>query len=193
MSYAAAAQGDVRQAQALLSSARLSVDPAGLPATYAWLASREAEELAGVDPDQARRLLEGSLACFERSNPDRERPWTGFLDGNRMASFAMTVNLKCGRLEEAREIADRALRSAGSPKTQAIHVLELAATHLRIGDEDEGIDLTERALAGVLETEMTWGVPKLKELSRLLRSEHGSNPRAVRLSHQVDAVAQRSG
>jgi hypothetical protein len=193
MSYAAGAEGEARHAQALLNAARQGVDPDTLPATYAWLAAREAEEVADLDHDRALRLMERSLASFDRSSPGEERPWTTFLDDNRMASFAITVNLKCGRLDEAREIAERALRSRGSPKTQAIHVLELAATHLRIGDEDEGIDLTERGLARVLETEMTWGVPKLQELSRLLRTEHGSNPRAVRLSHQVDAVVRRSG
>ena len=193
MSYAAGAQGDARQAQALLSAARQEVDPASLPATHAWLAAREAEELADRDHDQALRLMERSFASFDRSNPGEERPWTTFLDDNRMASFAMTVNLKCSRLDEARQIAERVLRSPGSAKTQAIHVLELAATHLRIGDEDEGIELTERGMSRVLETEMTWGVPKLKELSRLLRSEHGSNTRALRLSHQVDAVVQRNG
>ncbi len=130
------------------------------------------------------------MLSYERSNPASERPWTAFLDENRMASFAMTVNLKCGRIDEARRIAERSLHSSGS-KVQALHVLELAATHLRTGSGDEGMDLAERALSGVLETEMTWGMPKLKELSRLLRSQHGSNPRALRLSHQLDAVAQR--
>jgi Domain of unknown function (DUF4062) len=193
MSYAAGAQGAAHQAQALLTAARQGVDPGALPATYAWVAAREAEELADLDQVQALRLMEHSLATFDRSNPGEERPWTAFLDDNRMATFAMTVNLKCGRLDGARQIADGVLRSPGSAKTQAIHLLEQAAMHLRMGDEDEGIALTESGLSRVLETEMTWGVAKLKELSRLLRSEHASNPAAVRLSQQVDAVVAGSG
>ncbi len=191
-SYAAGARGDARQAQALLQGARERIDRAGLPATNAWLTAREAEELANSDPVEALRVMEQSMLSYERSNPASERPWTAFLDENRIASFAMTVNLKCGRIDEARRIAERSLQSSGS-KVQALHVLELAATYLRTGSAEEGMDLAERALSGVLETEMTWGMPKLKELSRLLRSQHGSNPRALRLSQQLDAVAQRNG
>src|SRR2546430_130316 len=188
MSYAAGAAGARRQAQALLVGARDRIDHMQLPATYAWLAAREAEELTISDRDQALRLIEQSLASYREASHRPERPWTTFLDESRMASFAMTVNLKCGRVEEARQIAEQVLQSPGSPKTRALHVLELAGTHLRIGSIDEGLELTERALSGVLETEMTWGVPKLKELSRLLRSLHGSNKRAHRGSPRLAAV-----
>jgi hypothetical protein len=191
MSYAAGARGDTRQAQVQLESARERIDPKQLPATYAWFSAREAEELTTSDRDQALRLLEQSLASYSESSPDGERPWTTFLDDNRMASFALTINLKSDRVDEARQIAQRALQSPGSPKTRALHVLELAGTHLRSGSIDEGLELAERALSGVLETEMTWGVPKLKELSRMLRSLHGSNQRAQRVSQWLEAVAQR--
>jgi hypothetical protein len=191
MSYAAGVRGDARQSQPLLESARDRIDRRHLPATYAWFAGRQAEELTNSDPDVALRLMDQSLASYSESSPESERPWTTFLDENRMASFAMTINLKCGRIEEARRIAEQVLRSPGSPKTRALHVLELAGTHLRAGSIDEGLELTERALSGVLETEMTWGVPKLKELSRLLRSLHGANQRAQRVSQWLEAVAQR--
>jgi len=190
MSYATGADGDPHRAQQLLQSARERISRSDVPATYAWLAAREAEELSVSDPGQALRLLERSLASYDRSSPSEERPWTAFLDGDRMASFAMTVNLKCGRIDEARQIAARSLQATGPAKTWALHVLELAATHLRTGSFDDGVDLTERALSGVLETEMTWGVPKLKELSRLLRSQHSSDLRALRLSQQIDVVTQ---
>jgi hypothetical protein len=135
--------------------------------------------------------MDQSLASYDESSPESERPWTTFLDENRMASFAMTINLKSGRIDEARRIAEQVLQSPGSPKTRALHVLELAGTHLRAGSIDEGLELTERALSGVLETEMTWGVTKLKELSRLLRNMHGANQRAQRVSQWLEAVAQR--
>ena len=191
MSYGASALGRSVDAQRMLSGARDRIDVKILPATYAWLTAREAEELSRQDHRRALQLMDTSLNCYEKANPLEERPWTGFLDQNRMLSFALTVNLRCGRLIEARQIAVKTLKDAGSPKIRALLLLELATAQLQMGDIEEGLELTSQALRGVLATEMTWGQPKLAELGELLRSRHGSNEQAKRLIQQIAVVTRR--
>jgi Rad3-related DNA helicase len=82
------------------------------------------------------------------------------------------------------------LRDGGNPKIRAILLLELAATHLGLGSLSEGLDLSEQALSGVLTTEMTWGVPKLRDVSRLLQTIGGQ--RANELAQQIAALAGSS-
>ncbi len=191
MSYAASAQGRVEDAQRMLSEARERVDRKALPGTYAWLTAREAEELTKLDQQEALRLMDLSMTCYEQTNPAEERPWTGFLDRTRMLSFALTVSLHCGRFNEARQLADQALHGAGSVKIRVLLLLELAATQIRVGNLEEGMHLTSQALSGVMSTEMTWGMPKLKELGDLLTVRHSSNPQAKRLTHQIAVVTHR--
>jgi hypothetical protein len=189
MSYAASAQGRFNAAQRMLRSARERINAKALPATYAWLAAREAEELSRTDPQNALRLMDMGMSWYEKTQSANERPWAGFLDLNRMLSFALTVNLRCKRFDEARQIAMRTLKGTGSPKIRVLLLLELAAAQISVGDVEEGINLTTEALNGVLGAEMTWGLPKLAELGQLLTA-YTSYPQATRLAQEIAAVAE---
>ena len=175
-SYGASADGDAQRARALLEHARRCVDGAGFPATYAWIACRQAEETAALgDGSSALRLLDSGLSSFTNADPAGERVWTRFLDTTRVWGFAISTYVRVGDTESALRIAEEALTSLkpSQVKKRALVLAGTAEAHLQHGNLDQGVELATRALNAAVDTEMTWAFESLKRLRPLLRRWNG--------------------
>jgi transcriptional regulator with XRE-family HTH domain/tetratricopeptide (TPR) repeat protein len=189
-SYGASADGDAQRARNLLEIARRCVEGAGFPATYAWIACRQAEETATLgDGAGALRLLDSGLASFTSADPDGERVWTRFLDATRVRGFAISTYVRVGDTESALRIAEEALTSLDPDrlKKRALVLAGTAEAHLQQGNLDEGVSLAGRALSATIETEATWGFESLRRLRPHLSRWKG-HPAAQHLDERL-AVA----
>jgi transcriptional regulator with XRE-family HTH domain len=189
-SYGASAGGDAQRARDLLEVARRCVDGAGFPATYAWIACRQAEETAALgDGPAALRLLDSGLASYTRSDPDGERVWTRFLDATRVRGFAISTYVRIGDLSSALRIAEEALMALepSQVKKRAIVLASTAEMHLQHGNLEQGMDLAGKALMAALEMESTWGVEGLRRLRPLL-TQWKDNSEVRRLDDRLASV-----
>jgi transcriptional regulator with XRE-family HTH domain/tetratricopeptide (TPR) repeat protein len=171
-SYGASADGDPQRARNLLEMAGRCVDGVGFPATFAWIACRQAEETAALgEASDALQLLDRGLASFTNADPEGERVWTRFLDTNRVRGFAISTYARVGDARSALRIAEEVLASLDPEhqKKRAIVLASSAEVHLQQGNVEEGIDLARDALTAALETETTWGFESLRRLPPLLR------------------------
>jgi tetratricopeptide (TPR) repeat protein len=191
-SYGASADGDPRKARDLLDLARRCVEGAGFPATYAWIAYRQAEETATLgDSSEALRLLDSGLTSFTNADPDSERVWTRFLDTTRVSGFSISTYARVGDTESALRIADDVLLSLDPEQMKKLAILlpSAAEAHLHRGNLDEAVGLASRALTAAVETETTWGFEHLRRLRPLLR--RWSNSQEARQLDQRLAEACR--
>jgi tetratricopeptide (TPR) repeat protein len=189
-SYGASTDGDPRRARDLLEVAGRCVDGVGFPATFAWIACRQAEETAALgDSSDALRLLDRGLASFTNADPEGERVWTRFLDTNRVRGFAISTYARVGDAQSALKIAEEVLASLDPEhrKKRAIVLASSAEVHLQQGNLEEGIELASGALNAALETETTWGFEGLKRLRPLLRRWQG-DPEARQLDQRLAAA-----
>jgi transcriptional regulator with XRE-family HTH domain len=189
-SYGASADGDANRARDLLEVARRCVDGAGFPATYAWIACRQAEETAALgDHPAALRLLDSGLSSYSKANPDTERVWTRFLDTNRVRGFAIATYVRVGDIDSALRIAEEALTALepSQVKKRAIVLASTAEVHLQHGNLEQGMDLAGTALTAALEMQSTWGFEGLRRLRPLL-SQWTGNPEVRRLDERLAAA-----
>jgi tetratricopeptide (TPR) repeat protein len=189
-SYGASADGDAQRARELLELARRCVHGAGFPATYAWIACRQAEETAALgDESGALRLLESGLKSFATADPEGERVWTRFLDPTRVRGFEISTYARLGDTATALRIAEEALAALepGRVKRKALVMANTAEVYLQQGNLDLGIEVGGKALNTALETEYTWGFESLRRLRPLLGQWSG-NPEARHLEERLAAV-----
>jgi tetratricopeptide (TPR) repeat protein len=189
-SYGASADGDTHRARDLLELARRCVDGAGFPATYAWIACRQAEETAALgDGAGALRLLESGLRSYASSEPGNERVWTRFLDTTRVRGFAISTYARLGDTETALRIAEDTLASLepARVKRRALVMASTAEVYLQQGNLDVGIDVAGRALTAALETEYTWGYENLRRLRPLL-AQWRDNPDVHHLDERLATI-----
>jgi transcriptional regulator with XRE-family HTH domain len=191
-SYGASADGDPRRARDLLEVAGRCVDGVGFPATFAWIACRQAEETAALgEVTDALRLLDRGLASFTDAAPEGERVWTRFLDATRVRGFAISTYARVGDAQSALRIAQEVLAALDPEhvKKRAIVLASSAEVHLQQGNLDEAMDLAGGALAAALEAESTWGFEGLKRLRPLLR-RWGDDPEVRQLDQRLAAAAR---
>jgi tetratricopeptide (TPR) repeat protein len=166
------------------------VHGAGFPATYAWIACRQAEETAALgDESGALRLLESGLKSFATADPEGERVWTRFLDPTRVRGFEISTYARLGDTATALRIAEEALAALepGRVKRKALVMANTAEVYLQQGNLDLGIEVGGKALNTALETEYTWGFESLRRLRPLLGQWSG-NPEARHLEERLAAV-----
>ncbi len=190
LSYLASLEGAADEAQRLLREARRRAGPA-YPATRAWLAGREAQELAIVgDTLAALDVLEHAYAEFERAHPEEERSWTRFLDRSRFESLAVATYVPLGEAGAALTAGREAMASLAGPdfKKRSIVLADVAIAYARLGEAEAACQLGGEALAIGLRTESRLGLERVRELRRHLEPWNGA--RAVRdLDDQLQAVA----
>jgi transcriptional regulator with XRE-family HTH domain len=189
LSYLTSLERSAEEAQRLLREARRQVGPA-YPATRAWLAGREAQELAiAGETLAALDLLEHAYAEFERANPGEERSWTRFLDRSRFESLAVATYAQLGEAGAALTAGREAMASLAGPdfKKRSIVLADVAIAYARLGEAEAACQLGGEALAIGLRTESRLGLERVRELRRQL--EPWSRARAVRdLDDQLQAM-----
>jgi hypothetical protein len=171
LGYASYAAPSPATARVLLRQARAFLDRAALPAAFAWIAGREAEEAAAQgDVRQAQRSLEQAQVTYETASPADERPWTTFMDQPRMQGFAISTYARLGDTDSALKGCEALLEAPSSGKKQSLLFADVAGIHLKQGRLEPGLHLAERSLDVVVEMQTTVGLERLRELRPKLRS-----------------------
>jgi hypothetical protein len=158
-----------RTSRQLLQQAVSYADGGRHPATFAWVACRQAEEAAELGEDQeAMRLLDRGLTAYEIANPDEERAWTRFLDPSRMAGFSISTYSRLGLTDKALDAGMSVLGSLGpgapGQKKRALVLANIAEVHLQRQDLEAGLELGAKALNASRDTESTLGFAHLRRL-----------------------------
>lgn len=171
LAYASYAAPSPVQARALLEQARAFLDQAALPAAFAWIAGREAEEAAAAgDARQAQRSLEQAQIAYGTAGHSEGRPWTTFLDGARMQGFAISTHARLGDSVSALKGCESLLTLPSNGKKHSLVLADVAGVHLQQGRLEPGLHLAERSLDVVREMQTTVGLGRLRELRPKLRS-----------------------
>src|SRR5260370_33638905 len=93
----------------LLADARQCLPEDGEYATRAWVTGREAEEAAAIGDPAAKDLIERAVDAFERARPQKERPWTRFLDEPRMTAMELSTYTRLGNEQKVHALAHHLL------------------------------------------------------------------------------------
>ncbi|MFF4771414.1 hypothetical protein ACFY05_00990 [Microtetraspora fusca] len=148
----------------------------------AWLAARHAEE-SGALGDKARALQswEQASEAFSIADPEEDRVWTRFLDGDRFDSFQISTYSKIGKLEEAEEIARSVIaRLPELDKKRATIILgDIATAHLIHGSISDAARLGREGLIAARQTGSAIWTPRFEVLAQGLRRwQHQPSVRA---------------
>ena len=171
LGYASYAAPSPARARTLLQQDRAFLDRSALPAAFAWIAGREAEEAAAEwDVRQAQRSLEQAQITYETASHGDERPWTSFLDEDRMQGFAISTYARLGDTGSALKGCEALLEAPSPGKKHSLVLADVAGVHLQQGRLEPGLHLAERSLDLVVEMQTTVGLDRLRELRPKLRS-----------------------
>jgi transcriptional regulator with XRE-family HTH domain len=171
-SYATLGPNAHEDSRKILADARKYLPERGEDATRAWVMAREAEEAATIGEPIAEDLIKQAVDAFNRARPQRERPWTRFLDEPRMNSLELSTYTQLGKEKRVHELADNLLSTVTPASKRAALInadVGIAAVHL--GDATSGINYGRRSLEAVRESETSFGLWRLEELARALASE----------------------
>ena len=105
-SYATSGPTAHEDARRLLAEARECLPETGENATRAWVLGREAEEAAALGDSAAKNLIKQADEAFHHARPQKERPWTRFLDETRMGALALSTYTRLGNEQRVHALAD---------------------------------------------------------------------------------------
>ena len=171
MTYLSYDVPEARRARSLLQEARALVGTETHSAAAAWIELRIAEESAALgESSAARRGLARAVDVFDRSRPDEERPWAGFLDRSRVAVFATHTYARLGRPDLAEREVPEVLAAIGdsAAKIRTVAMVALADVRIQQGDR-VGIELAQQALDLAVEAGNKFALDRLYELAPRLR------------------------
>lgn len=148
------------------------------PATRAWVAGREAEELSRLGNEtEAMRALERAFTAFDFAQPRTERLWTTFFTASRLGS--LTVSTYMGlQHRDAPAIADSLLASLPPTvrKQRALALTDLTTLCIRANDYDRAQALVDGAIDSTIRTESSLSRQRLLTLSSKLATGKVSSP-----------------
>jgi transcriptional regulator with XRE-family HTH domain len=186
-SYATHGHSSHEDARRLLAEAHQLLPDRGDDATRAWVLGREAEEAAAIGDPIAKDLIEKAVDAFQRSMPQKERPWTRFLDEPRIDALQLATYTRLGDEEQVYELADRLLETVTpSTKRAALINADVGIAAVRLGDVNNGINYGRRSLEAVRASETSFGLWRLEELAKALAQE----PRARELRAEIKKTRQ---
>jgi len=181
-SYATSGLAAHEDARRLLTEARRCLPDSGEDATRAWVLGREAEEAAAIGDPAASDLIRQAGEAFERARPQRERPWTRFLDQTRMNALELSTYTRLGNEQRVHDLADDLLATVTpASKRAALINADVGIASIRLGDINSGISYGRRSLDAVRASETSFGLWRLEELARALAQE----PRARDLRAEI--------
>jgi len=169
-SYATSGPSAHEEARRLLYEARQCLPERGEDATRAWVIGREAEEAAAIgDATTAADLISQAVDAFKRARPQKERPWTRFLDEPRMNALELSTYTHLGNERRVHELADDLLATVTpASKRAALINADIGIAAVRLGDVTSGISYGRRSLEAVRASETSFGLWRLEELARVL-------------------------
>lgn len=177
-SYLASSRNDTIPAIRLLQQAESYVPGTTAPATRAWVAGREAEELSRLGNEtEAMRALERAFTAFDFAQPRTERLWTTFFTASRLGS--LTVSTYMGlQHRDAPAIADSLLASLPPTvrKQRALALTDLTTLCVRANDYDRAQALVDGAIDSTIRTESSLSRQRLLTLSSKLATAKVSSP-----------------
>jgi len=181
-SYATAGPSAHQDARNTLTQARTCLPERGEDATRAWVLGREAEEAAAIGDPAAGELIKQAVEAFHRARPQKERPWTRFLDEPRMSALELSTHTRLGNEQRVHELADNLLATVTpASKRAALINADVGIAAISLGDVNTGINYGRRSLEAVRASETSFGLWRLEELARALSQE----PRARELRAEI--------
>jgi hypothetical protein len=181
-SYATSGPSAHEDARRLLAEARECLPETGENATRAWVLGREAEEAAAIGDRAAKDLIDRATEAFHEARPQKERPWTRFLDETRMDSLALSTHTRLGDEQRVHALANDLLATVTpASKRAALINADVGIASIRLGDVTSAISYGRRSLEAVRTSETTFGLWRLEELARALAQE----PRARDLRGEI--------
>ena len=181
-SYATSGPDAHEDARKYLANARKYLPERGEDATRAWVMGREAEEASAIGDTNSKELIKQAVEAFHRSRPQRERPWTRFLDEPRMNAMELSTYTRLGNEKKVHELAHNLLSTVTpASKRAALINADVGIAAARLGDTSNGINYGRRSLEAVRESETSFGLWRLEELARALAQE----PRARELRAEI--------
>jgi hypothetical protein len=176
-SYLAASRNDIAPAARLLQQAGECVPGSSAPATRAWIAAREAEELGRLgDETAALRALERAFTAFDFARPRTERHWTGFFTANRLGGLTVSTYMALNH-RDATAAADSLLASLSPTdnKARAFALADLTTLAVRNKDFDRASSLVPDAIEVTLRTESSIARQRLLTLASTLTTTTDRN------------------
>jgi transcriptional regulator with XRE-family HTH domain len=181
-SYAVSGPSAHEEARRLLAEARECLPETGEDATRAWVLGREAEEAAALGDPAAKALIEHADEAFQNARPQKERPWTRFLDETRMGALALSTYTRLGNEQRVHDLADDLLATVTpASKRAALINADVGIAAVRLGDVTSSLTYGQRSLEAVHASETSFGLWRLEELARALAQE----PRARELRNEI--------
>ncbi len=169
-------------ARKLLTEARRCLPDTGEDATRAWVLGREAEEAAAIGDPAADDLIKQAAEAFDRARPQKERPWTRFLDQTRMNALELATYTRLGNEQKVHDLAGDLLATVTpASKRAALINADVGIASIRLGDVNSGISYGRRSLEAVKTSETSFGLWRLEELARALAQE----PKARELRAEI--------
>jgi transcriptional regulator with XRE-family HTH domain len=159
-------------ARKMLLEARQCLPATGENATQAWVLGREAEEAAAIGDPAARDIIKQAAEAFDRAQPRRERPWTGFLDETRMNALELATYTRLGDESKVHQLADNLLATVTpASKRAALVNADVGIASVRLGDVVSGISYGRRSLEAVRASETSFGMWRLVDLAKALSQD----------------------
>lgn len=181
-SYATSGPNAHHDARRLLADARECLPEDGENATRAWVMGREAEEAAAIGDPAAQDLIARAVEAFEQARPQKERPWTRFLDEPRMTAMELSTYTRLGNEQKVHALADNLLSTVmPASKRAALINADVGIASVHLGDVASGINYGHRSLDAVRASETSFGLWRLEDLARALAQE----PRARELCTEI--------
>lgn len=176
------------QARQSLSQAREALPQQQAPATWAWLAAREAEEASALGDPSAARLAQVAAEQLSAARPQRERPWTRCLADPTWSNIRLTVASRLGEESLTHELVEelRPLAYGAPDKSTGRKLAGMGLALVRLGDVTGGITLGHQAIDAITETQATYALPRLIEL----RGALPSTPQTEELQESIAATQQ---
>jgi hypothetical protein len=181
-SYATSGPAAHEDARRLLTEARECLPVSGENATRAWVLGREAEEAAAIGDPTAEDLITRAVDAFDEARPQKERPWTRFLDETRMNALALSTYTRLGNESQVHALAHDLLATVTpASKRAALINADVGIAAVRLGDISSALTYGRRSLEAVRSSETSFGLWRLEELARTLAQE----PRARDLRTEI--------
>jgi hypothetical protein len=192
-SYATSGPTAHEDARRLLAEARECLPETGENATRAWVMGREAEEAAAIGDLAARDLIKRAAEAFEGARPQKERPWTRFLDDTRMNALALSTHTRLGNEQQVHELADDLLATVTpASKRAALINADVGIAAVRLGDISSGLSYGQRSVEAVRASETSFGLWRLEELARALAQEPRARELRTEIKQTRRSLASRS-
>jgi transcriptional regulator with XRE-family HTH domain len=177
-SYLAESRNDVMPAVRLLRQAEEYVPGNSAPATRAWIAAREAEQLGKLGQQaDALRSLERAFTAFDFARPRVERAWTSFFTANRLGGMTVSTYMTL-RHPDAMAIADSLLAALPptSLKSRAVTLTDFAALAVQADEFDRAETFVAEALDVAGRTESVLARQRLLTLASTLSVTSAGSP-----------------